>query len=592
MLVPACRSFTAVGIGCCLVACLVGCTGDPPLAPKPPEEKRGAPFRVNIPAESLPSPAANRPLEAAPICPSFDDVAAERGLQHIYKSGASGKALMVETMGGGVGWLDFDGDGLWDIYLNDGGIPDSKDLSQNPPDRLFRNLGDSFQEVALKAGIIEHRYGQGVAIGDYDSDGFDDIYLTNVGRNTLYRNMGDGTFCDVTEEAGVGDVRWSTSAAWADLTGDGLLDLYVCNYTVYDAHNPIPCKDKSGRLRICHPRDVPAAPDECYINQGDGTFLPRAKEMGLFGPGNKALGVAVADFDNNGLPDIYVANDTEANFLFINQGDGTFRESALLLGCALDRNGARQASMGLAVADYDGNGYLDIYSTHYQLESNTLYRNLGPHGFQDVTALVGLHEPTLPVLAFGNVMADFANDGRMQVFITNGHIDALETSYAMPPQLFAFDGKRWSECQPQTPYFAGKYVGRGVASGDFNNDGALDLAIAHQDTPAALLQNQTAGGNWLKLSFRGSQSNRRGIGVRVEMTAGKKTWMQELVGGSSYCSSHQSMLIFGLGDYSAPVNVKIRWPSGIVQELQTVTPNQAIVVFEPASPKPASAGSG
>ncbi|MFV1966654.1 MAG: FG-GAP repeat domain-containing protein, partial [Pirellulaceae bacterium] len=354
----------------------------------------------------------------------FRDVHEEVGLEHVYSNGERGKCLLMETTGAGAGWLDFDADGHWDLYLNQGGDATVDADENQPTDRLFRNRGDgTYQDVTDHARLVEFRYGQAVAIGDYDNDGYDDIYVTNVGRNTLFHNQGDGTFLEVTEEAAVGDERWSASAAWADLDVDGDLDLYVANYCRYDPKNPILCKGETGDYRTCHPRNVDPWPDECYINQGDGTFSAEARRRGLSGDNGRGLGVAVADFDNDGLPDVYVANDTTENFLFVSQGDGMFREMGTLLGCAVDADGSGQASMGVATSDFDHNGYLDLYVGHFYRESNTLYRNYGPDGFVDETALLGLHLPTLHRLTFGTVMADFDQDGHVEIVTANGHID-------------------------------------------------------------------------------------------------------------------------------------------------------------------------
>ncbi|MFM7844342.1 MAG: FG-GAP repeat domain-containing protein, partial [Planctomycetota bacterium] len=341
-----------------------------------------------------------------------------------------------------------------DLYLVQGGDPAYTSTDQQPLDRLYQQRPDGrFVDVTEMAHIAEPRYGQGIAVADFNDDGFDDIYVTNVGRNTLYQNQGDGTFVDVTLSAGVGDERWSCSAAWGDLDGDGDLDLYVGNYCDYDPRKPLDCS-KDGKVHICHPRDVPPVPDECYINQGDGTFTAEAKQRGLFGEGNRALGIVIADFDRDGDQDIYVANDTTANFLFINQGAGQFVESAITLGCAVDHNGSAQASMGVACGDFDRNGLLDLYCTHFQYESNTLYQNFGTSGFEDVTGKMGLHAPTYAMLGFGTVMVDFDQNGQQELFVANGHIERSKFQnklvYEMEPQLFSFDGQRFHDRSRQS----------------------------------------------------------------------------------------------------------------------------------------------
>jgi hypothetical protein len=570
-----------------LLACLplgLGCRGgsDEEAGENAPDGA-ASPFQVAVSSDSSPRLNDDSP-ERAVRCAQFRDVHEEAGIEHVYVNGERGRCLMVETIGAGAGWLDYDADGHWDLYLNQGGDPTIDADETQPHDKLFRNLGDgTFRDVTREAGIAEFRYSQAVAVGDYDDDGFDDVYVTNVGRNTLYHNQGDGTFLDVTEQAGVGDERWSASAAWADLDLDGDLDLYVCNYCVYDPQDAKVCLNDAGEDRVCHPRGVEPWPDECYINRGDGTFSAEAASRGLVGDGNRSLGVAVADFSNDGLPDIYVTNDTTANFLFVNQGDGMFREMGIVMGCAVDGNGGFQASMGVAVNDFDRNGCLDLYVAHFYRESNTLYRNYGEGGFQDETGILGLHAPTLLRLAFGTVMADFNRDGWQELFITTGHIDNFPDNplHRMAPQIFAFDGKRWNEGSEEAgEFFRGKYVGRAAAGCDYDEDGDLDLLVTHENSPAALLRNESREGHWLKFSMRGSRSNRRGIGSRISVEAGPSTCMQELCGGTSYAASHQPTLIFGLGDWDRACTVTIRWPGGRVQTLEDVQVDQTLVLDE------------
>lgn len=514
----------------------------------------------------------------------FTSVAKASGIEFVHSNGAQGDSLMVESTGGGSGWLDFDVDGRPDIYLCQGGLSIAPPDSSQPNDAIYRQVaGNQFRGATEGAHIDERRYGQGVCVGDFNDDGFDDVYVTNVGRNTLWRNMGDGTFLDVTEEAGVGDPRWSSSAAFADLDLDGDLDLYCCNYCIYDVLHPIDCRDIKGQKRTCHPKDVPAWPDECFFNQGDGTFLPEAQKRGLFGQGNKALGVVISDFDLDGDPDIYVANDTTENFYFENDGKGYFKEQAQRKGCAVNRNGLRQASMGLAFGDYDRDGWQDFYSTHFYADSNTLYRNLGgKKGFEDVTGFMNLHEPTLSYLGFGSVMQDFDQDGQMELLVANGHVESKigEALYAMRPQLFSYNGEDFEEVL-KTPgeYFHSRYVGRGVATADFDDDGDLDVMMVHQNTPSELLRNDSERGSWLKLSFRGRSANRRGIGaIAIVETISGERFTMELCGGSSYVSTMQPCLTFGLGDEKKPVTVTVCWPGGQKQVLKDIAVNLSLIV--------------
>ncbi len=562
-----------------------GCDGSasqPPVAKSPDAE-------VKAPAPFVFSPAAPKPNRAtAPVATiHFSEVSRELGFQHVYENGEQGESIMVETLGGGGGWLDFDRDGRWDLLLNQGGDPTKPADASQPRDALYRNIGKAgFQEVSAAARFNEYGYGQGVAVGDYDNDGFDDLYITNVGANTLWRNLGDGTFEEVGKVARVADPRWSSSAAWGDLDLDGDLDLYVCNYLVYDPHNPMECVTKKGEHRICHPRDLDPWPDACFMNQGDGVFTQEDRQRGLFGEGNKGLGVVIADFNNDRLPDLYVANDTTANFLFQNRGDAQFEETAYLSGCAVNRHGSYQASMGLGVADVDNNGFLDIYVSHFYHESNTLYQNLGAQGFQDNTAIAGLHALTMPYLGFGVVISDFNQNGFQDIFVTNGHIENYPGNplRKMRPQVLAFNGSVWQDIRPFAgDFFGEKHAGRGVAWCDFDNDGDADLAVIHQQEPAAILRNDSQRGHWLKFQFRGRSSNRRGIGARVIVRIGEKQWMQELVGGGSYASSRQPALIFGFGDLSGPCDIEVLWPSGKTQHLADIALDQELILDEPRS---------
>jgi enediyne biosynthesis protein E4 len=519
----------------------------------------------------------------------FTSSAKAAGVEFTYVNGARGDSLMVESTGGGVGFLDYDVDGREDIYFSQGGLAVAPHDDQQPNDAIFRQIaGQQFRAMENAARISERRYGQGVCVGDYNDDGFDDVFVTNIGRDTLWRNMGDGTFLDVTEEAGVADDRWSSSAAFADLDLDGDLDLYCCHYCVYDVFNPIDCRDVKGQRRTCHPKDVPASSDECFFNQGDGTFLPEAKKRGLFGPGNKSLGVVISDFDLDGDPDIYIANDTTENFYFENDGKASFKELAKRRGCAVNRNGLRQASMGLAFGDYDRDGWQDFYSTHFYADSNTLYRNLGGRkGFEDVTGFMNLHEPTLAFLGFGTVMQDFDQDGYMELLVANGHVESkIEKSlYEMRPQLFTYNGEDFDEVlETAGEYFQGRYVGRGVATADFDEDGDLDALMVHQNKPAELLRNDSERGEWLKLSFRGTSANRRGIGCHVvaETPAGKK-FTAELCGGSSYLASMEPALVIGLGKEKGPLKLTVRWPGGGKQVLRDVEPGQVLQIDQSES---------
>lgn len=508
--------------------------------------------------------------------------------QHVFNTGGEGNFLAVETLGGGCGWIDYDSDGFWDFVCNQGDRPDLKDRHQTATDALFRNTNNHFVKVDQNANFADSHFSQSVAVGDFDDDGFQDIYISNVFENTFWRNNGDGTFIESAKSCGIDDPRWSSTAAWADLNHDGLLDLYVCNYLKYDPTNPVDCYDGEGQKMLCNPASIDPWPNACYINLGDGTFREESEKRGFNQYTGRSLSVAVADFTGDRLVDIYVANDTDDNFLFVNQGQGVFKEEAVLRGCATNHLGIREAGMGIAVNDFDKNGLQDIYVTHYSEESNTLYKNLGNNGFQDITNLAGLHQSTLPFLGFGTTMQDFDQNGQMDLFIANGHVvtAAHNPRQQMPAQLFSFDGhNQWREISELAgQYFEKNWLGRGVATADFDDDGDLDLLILNLDQPACLLRNDSERGNWINVSFRGRTSNRFGVGVNVEMTtqtgAREINQSQQLCGGTSFASTHQPILSFGLGPSSDPVDLHIIWPSGLKETLTAVQPNQHIIVDE------------
>ncbi|MDG1894712.1 MAG: CRTAC1 family protein [Fuerstiella sp.] len=516
----------------------------------------------------------------------FEETAYKVGIDFVYDNGYSEKRLMPAATSGGCGWIDIDHDGWWDLYLVQGGDMQAVDWSSQPHDQLFRNRrGQQFQNATASTGVVDTGYGHGVTIADLDNDGFDDIYISTVGSDVLYRNLGDGTFQNSTRAAGMSNSKWAASAAWGDLDADGNLDLYVCNYVDYDPHNPIACIGEEGQPVTCHPRDVSDVPNVCFMNQGDLTFVEAADSRGLNGPGSKSLGVVIADFDRDSDADVYVANDTERNHLFVNGGDGNFTESGTARGCAMSGLGHHQASMGVAFGDYDRNESPDLYVTHFIDDSNTMYQNLGMAAFTDATRDTALHHPTLPHLAFGTVMADFDSNGWLDLFVSNGHIDDWRSQtgapWKMTAQVFQYDGRQWHEASADAgDYFKSEWLGRGVASCDFDNDGDMDLAVLHQNDRLALLENESPQGHWLRIQFIGNVSNRNGIGVEVIVKQGELKLVQQMAGGTSYCSSHQMNLFFGLAQSPEPCELTIRWPSGHQQTFARLSLDQPYVLSE------------
>ena len=526
----------------------------------------------------------------------FVDVAAEVGVTFKHTNAATGRYWYLESYGSGAAFFDYDNDGDLDIYLLNGAPLPGYDPQEKLTNVLYRNNGDgTFTDVTEIAGVGDTGYGMGCAIADYDNDGDQDLYVTNFRANVFYRNNGDGTFTDITQEAGVGDTLWSTSCTFVDYDNDGFLDLYVDSYVDYSFAKDKKCTHR-GIRSYCDPDEYPGIPDVLYHNDGDGTFTNVTKSAGVYNPLGKGLGVVCGDYDNDGDQDIYVANDGVQNFLYQNNGDGTFTDVSLFSGVGFNENGKAEAGMGTDFGDYNNDGLLDIIVFNFSLETCTLYRNNGgtPATFSDVTISAGLAAPTFKTLGFGTNFFDYDNDGDQDIFVANGHVvDNISLidptlTHAEKAQLFRNNGCK--EGQPTTftevsqqsgEYFSIPKVGRGVAFGDYDNDGDIDLLINNENQQAALLRNDGGNrNNFLMIKTIGTTSNRDGIGARVYVTTGKLTQMDEVRSGSSYCSSHDRRLHFGLGKYPKADLVKIRWPSGLVEEFQDVQANQILVLRE------------
>jgi tetratricopeptide (TPR) repeat protein len=521
------------------------------------------------------------------------DCHAEAGIDFQYVNGSSEFKYLIETVGGGVAVLDYDNDGWPDLYFPQGG-PIPLDAATNPhADRLYRNLGDgSFRDVTAGAGLGDRQYSQGCAAADYDNDGDQDLVVANYGTNVFYRNNGDGTFTEATALVGLSGERWSSSLAFADLDRDGNLDLYVVTY-VLDALKI--CRAANGRASTCSPANFTAEDDLVFRNQGDGTFADVTRSAGILIPEGKGLGIVVADFDNDRWPDVYVANDGTPNFLFRNLGaDGRgglrFEEIGLAAGCAVDADGKAQAGMGIACGDLNDDGLLDLYVTNFYLESGTLYVNHGDMQFEDATRRANLKGPTRQMLGFGTQAIDFDLDGRLDLLIANGHIDDFRfrgEPWKMPPQLFVNrGGLRFEDGSAAAgEHFAGAWLGRGLARVDFNRDGKPDAVIVHQDRPVALLRNETESvGNAFVLELRGTRSNRDAIGARIVYRCGDISRTREITGGDGFFVTNERRQILGLGTAHEIEALEILWPSGLHQSWNHIPANQTWTVVEGHEP--------
>jgi hypothetical protein len=519
----------------------------------------------------------------------FTDVTVAAKIDFVHESGSSPEKYMVETFGSGVAWIDYDNDGRPDLYFVNG-APGAANV-------LYRNNGDgTFEDVTQQAGVAamgnKSAYKTGVAVGDFDNDAHLDLYITAFGPNILYRNKGDGSFTEVTAAAAVsgGPAEWSSSAGFFDADRDGDLDLYVANYLDYRLDdNPYCGFKKKGYRMYCSPVMFDGAADRLFLNNGDGTFADASSRAGIANPAGKGLGVAFCDYDGDGLVDIYVANDLVRNFLYRNNGDGTFRDVAYGAGVGFDVNGKPQAGMGVDCADVNGNGQPDIFVTNFSDELNTLYDNRGDGLFEDVSAQTGLGSGLLP-LGFGTKLFDADNDGDLDAYVTNGHIiDNVELyhptfTYAQQDLLYEnVDGSFLDVSHESGSALEMERVGRGLAVSDFDNDGNLDVVISNLGQPPMLLKSQgIEGRNWIMVRAQGRKSNAFGLGARVRLETSDDVQVREINNVASYLSSNDVRLHFGLGQAKTIRRIEILWPSGVTQVLKDVAANQVLVIKEPS----------
>ncbi len=584
----------AISTGIALVAVLVsaGC-GENAKSPSNSASSSDAPPL----AESLPdtSTASSPPK----VTPRFVDAAPSAGIRFTYFNDmVPGRYFMPEVNGGGAAWLDFDQDGWLDLYITNGCRLDAQSADANEHvNRLYRNRGDgTFDDVTAGSGAGLGGFGQGCAAGDFDADGFPDLYLTNYGSNELLRNNGDGTFSEVAAEAQVDDPHWSTSAAWWDADSDGLLDLYVCNYVDVTLQNHQVCQ-YNGRPGYCGPGRYNAVPDRVFINQGDGTFRDQAEALGMETSSGKGLALAILDFDDDLRAEVYVGNDLTANFLFTrsmipgeeNVSRKLYGDLSFQAGCALSGEGAPEASMGLSCADFDGDGRVDIFITHYFQQKNTLYRNVGKLAFDDDSLRSRVAATSYQYLGFGTFPLDYDLDGHQDVFIANGHVlGPLQPPNEMPPQLLRNDGTgQFADISAFAgPYFHDRWLGRGVAAADYDNDVDTDLAVSHLQRPLALLRNDTDTKHHFLGLVLETPNRIPPVGGRVVVTIGARRIVMPIVAGGSYLSTNDPRLVIGLGDSDAADQVEVFWPSGREDRFTSLSADRYWRVMEGGDPRP------
>ena len=536
--------------------------------------------------------SAHTAEQDAPV--QFVDVTRSAQIAFQHDNAASAEKYLIETMGAGAAWIDYDNDGWLDLYLLNSAPTKAYQPHSPLSAALYRNNGNgTFTDVTAKAGVsASGLFGMGVAVGDYDNDGYPDLYAIGYGRSILFHNNGDGTFTDVTSRAGVANLgKWGSSGAWFDYDHDGRLDLIIANYIDFAPDNNVICVDE-GHRSYCHPNKYHGQSPTLYHNNGDGTFTDVSRVSKIGSKAGNGLGVVCFDYNGDGWSDVFIANDSMENFLYVNRRDGTFEEVGIESGVALSEDGKAEAGMGVDAADYDGDGRLDLFVTHLDLELNRLYRNRGNGTFEDVTFRSKIGARNFRMSGFGARFVDYDNDGWRDIFIANGHVlDNIElfhkdASYAETKTMYRNLRGAFEDVTAQLgPAMLTPRVGRAAAFADFDNDGDVDVLVTNNGQAPQLLRND--GGNkkhWLQLRLIGTRSNRDGIGTRVKLIAGGLTQVDEAKGGMSYQAAHDPRLHFGLGAAAAANSIEIRWPSGAIDRLKDVPADRVVTIKEGSRP--------
>lgn len=563
----------ARGVGLALAMIVAGCA---------PQSQEGVDAPIASGREDVNAIAGSETIP-------FVNRARELGVEFSYSDGAAANlSTMLESLGGGVGWLDFDRDGWADLVATGGGSFPSAEAVAGCVSALFRNVdGKHFISVGGAAGLeTPTLYSNGLSIADYDNDGFQDILITGYGQPQLWHNMGDGTFQENSAVARIVDDRWGSSAGWADLNGDGSLDLYLAHYVNWSFENhPFCVGSRLGARDNCPPREFQPLADALYFSQGDGSFIDGSVGAGLREDG-KGLGVLLCDVELDGDVDIYVANDTTDNFLYINDGTGKFDEIGVVAGVARDDSGIPNGSMGVDLCDFNADGLPDLWVANYERESFALYRNEGHGRFLHVSQRLGITDLGGLFVGFGTACEDFDADGDQDMAIANGHVIKFPANAPRKqlPLLMQYNGRRYQRA-PSAPgsYFGDPHEGRGLAVADFDADGDLDIAISHLNEPIALLENNFHKDNrTLALSLVGIRSNRDAVGARVELRRGNRVWARQITGGGSYLSHSSRCLHFCLLEHAEPESLVVHWPSGHVQILDAMALSGQVTLLEPA----------